>query len=216
MTALALRFREITSEGDPGFEALFEIYAQSLSQRERKGRAELSRMTQRPDYQVHLLETGDLAVGFCILFLPQGEVFALLEYMAVHPDYRSRGWGRQLFDYTLRTENRDLRTRVTLLEVDSDRQASIDQLQRKRRQQFYRSLGCLRIANLAYHLPLPGAEPPPEMDLFVHRTAPGPEIRKAQLEHWLAVIYRDVYSCAEGDPRIAAMLRGVKDPVTLE
>jgi hypothetical protein len=103
-----------------------------------------------------------------------------------------------------------------LLEVDADREAGGDQQIRKRRQQFYRRLGCVRISGLRYILPLPGAGPPPAMDLLVYSAEPLRQLPKADLERWLRTIYRDVYRCSPDDPRIGQMLPDVSDPVRLE
>jgi hypothetical protein len=103
-----------------------------------------------------------------------------------------------------------------VLEVDSDREACGDEKIRRRRQQFYRRLGCLRLADLHYILPLSGNGPAPEMDLMVYSTELRRRLPKAQLEGWLRTIYRDVYHCPADDPRIARMLRDVPDPVPLE
>ena len=155
---------------------------------------------------------GDVTIGFSILFAPLNEPFCLLEYMAVSAEHRNMGIGRELFRYSLsiaRLSNPDM-----LLEVESPREPSADHKLRERRLAFYRNLGCLRLDALEYLLPLKRIGPPPAMDLMVHRTDKG-SIRKAQVEHWLEVIYRSVYGCSSGDSRIDKMLEPLSDPVRL-
>ena len=53
------------------------------------------------------------------------------------------------------------------------------------------------------------------MDLFIYVPEPAPIIRRAKLERWLEVMYRDVYGCSADDPRIAIMLDGVPDQIQL-
>jgi hypothetical protein len=149
--------------------------------------------------------------GFSILFLPPAERFALLEYMAVTPERRNRGLGSALFKQTVQHASLPI-----LLEVDSDREPSGDREMRTRRQQFYRRLGCVRVAGLHYILPLPGQGPVPEMDLLLYSAEPLRQLSKHDLERWLRTIYRDVYRCSVDDPRIAQMLHDVSDPVRLE
>ncbi|HEY6274579.1 MAG TPA: GNAT family N-acetyltransferase [Terriglobales bacterium] len=170
------------------------------------------------DYRTVLSKKEDGRVtGFTILFLPRSEAFGLLEYMAVADGWRSRGLGAALFRHCIQTtlEERG-RPLPVLVEVDSDREESADRALRARRQQFYRRLGCFRIAGLAYILPLPGETPPPEMDLLIYPNGNLREFPKRDLEAWLKVIYRIVYDCPQEDPRIKRMLDSIFDPARLE
>lgn len=201
----------------PTFREFYDIYAASIAAREQKPEAWICKMVRAPEYHVWVMKEGGHVTGFSILFLPPGEAFALLEYMAVAPEQRNRGVGSELFRQSMvRAEAAAGRSVPVVLEVDSDREACRDQKIRRRRQQFYRRLGCLRLADLHYILPLFGDGPTPEMDLMVYSTEPHRRLPKAQLEGWLRTIYRDVYHCPADDPRIARMLRDVPDPVPLE
>ncbi|HET9800901.1 MAG TPA: hypothetical protein VFP82_04380, partial [Chthoniobacterales bacterium] len=102
-----------------------------------------------------------------------------------------------------------------LIEVDADRECCAEHGVSRRRQIFYRRLGCRRIADCSYILPLPGKAPPPEMDLLVYAPERVPTIRRASLERWLQIIYRDVYDCSADDCRIRMMLQRVPDPIEL-
>jgi GNAT superfamily N-acetyltransferase len=209
-------YQLLVSPGDPSFDSFYRIYAESIEPREQKPRALISRMVGRPDYKVLLQRREGVVIGFGILFAPETETFSLLEYMAVDGAHRGSGLGRELF---LRVEQLSASTKdealPVLLEVDSDREASADQDLRRKRLHFYRELGCLRIEGLSYMLPLRLKIPLPEMDLMVRLPLNYPTIRKPELRHWLAVIYRDVYNCSPDDPRIDLMLEEVCDPVRL-
>ena len=172
-------------------------------------------MVCQPNYRFFLAQDRDTVAGFSISFVAAAESFCLLEYMAVDKRCRGHGVGSELFKETTSTVRGEYGVMPILLEVDSDRELSADQELRRRRQNFYRRLGCRRIADCAYILPLPGEGPTPEMDLFIHLPAPMPTIRRAKLERWLEVIYRDVYGRSADDPRIAMMLGGVPDPIQL-
>jgi len=198
------------------FRELYEIYAAAIPARERKPEPRICAMIGAPAYTVWVMKDAGRVKGFSILFSPPAERFALLEYMAVAPEWRNRGVGSQLFKQTMaRAVTPKHRTRPIVLELDSDREASSDQQMRTRRQQFYRRLGCVRIAELHYILPLPGQGPVPQMDLMVYAANPLRQLPKPELERWLRTIYRDVYRCSSDDPRIAQMLQDVSDPVRL-
>ena len=207
--------RRLTTPTDRRFDALYAIYCESIAVREQKSKAELSAMVCKPNYRFLLAQDRDTVAGFSISFVAAAESFCLLEYMAVDKSYRGHGVGSELFKATISIVRGEHRDTPVLLEVDSDRESTADQELRRRRQNFYRRLGCRRIADCAYILPLPGEGPAPEMDLFIYVPEPAPIIRRAKLERWLEVMYRDVYGCSADDPRIAIMLDGVPDPIQL-
>ena len=200
---------------DQRFEALYAIYCEAIGLGEQKSRADLAAMVSKPDYRLLLAQDDSTVVGFSIVYVAAGESFCLLEYIAVDKSHRGGGVGSELFEETVGVVYRSHGAIPVLLEVDSDREPSPDQEQRRRRQNFYLRLGCRRIADCAYILPLPGENAPPEMDLFVYVPEPAPTMRRAKLERWLKLIYRDVYGCSADDRRIAIMLDGVSDPIEL-
>jgi GNAT superfamily N-acetyltransferase len=201
----------------PSFRELYEIYASSIAAREQKPEAWICAMVRAPECRVWVTKGAGRVTGFSILFLPPAERFALLEYMAVASEWRNRGVGSELFKQTVaRAVSPERPSLPILLEVDSDREAGGDQQMRTRRQQFYRRLGCVRIAGLRYILPLSGEGPAPEMDLMVYSAEPLRQLPKTELERWLRTMYRDVYRCSSDDPRIGQMLHDVSDPVRLE
>jgi GNAT superfamily N-acetyltransferase len=217
-----LNLEQLTSSAGESFRQLYAIYAASIAAREQKGERWLAAMVDDPRYRVWLAKDGDLGRGFSVLFVPASGGFALLEYMAVAPDQRNHGLGAELFRQTVREavtpEGRPL---PLVLEVDSAREGSSDRALRTRREQFYRRLGCLRLAGLRYLMPLAGQGEPPEMDLLVHPAEPAGrpprhEVARSEVERWLEIIYRDVYHCAPDDPRLARMLATLPDPVPLD
>jgi hypothetical protein len=174
-------------------------------------------MVAAPEYRVWIAQDAGQVLGFSILFVPPGEGFALLEYMAVSAEKRGHGFGGELFRRTAEHAVTSQGTGLpVLLEVDSDREASSDQALRTRRVHFYRRLGCMKIAGLRYLMPLRGVGPVPEMDLMVYRAAAPAHLARGDLQRWLQTIYRDVYHGSPDDPRIAQMLQPLPDPVLVE
>jgi GNAT superfamily N-acetyltransferase len=217
-----VKLEQLSSSEGETFRQLYAIYAASIAAREQKRESWIAAMIDAPDYRVWVAKAGGLVRGFSILFVPEAEGFALLEYMAVAPDQRNHGLGAELFRRTVeRAETPEGRPLPMLLEVDSDREDASDRAMRTRRERFYRRLGCLRIAGLRYLMPLAGQGAPPEMDLFVYPAEPHgdlarSEVPRSQVKQWLESIYRDVYHCPPDDPRLAQMLAGLPDPVLLD
>jgi GNAT superfamily N-acetyltransferase len=216
-----VKLEQLASSDGDSFRQLYAIYAASIAAREQKGESWIAAMINDPQYRVWVAKAGGLVRGFSILFVPAGGGFALLEYMAVAPDQRDHGMGAELFRQTVnQAVTADGRKLPVVLEVDSDREASSDRALRTRREQFYRRLGCLRVAGLRYLMPLGGEGAPPEMDLLVYPAEPlgGParnEVARSDVKRWLETIYRDVYRCAPDDPRPAQMVAALPDPVPL-
>lgn len=212
--AIQDRYVPLTSSDDASFDAFYSIYVSSLPAREQKPRALLVAMAARADYRILLVKRKAAVIGFSVVFAPPEESFCLLEYMAVHAEYRNAGVGGKLFLRGVQDAVNGRGNIPVLLEVDSDREFSADQAIRQRRQQFYKRLGCRRIEGLAYILPLPGKGVPPQMDLLIYFPEGLSPVGKSRLERWLKAIYQRVYNCSPDDPRIAQMMRTVADPVT--
>jgi len=211
------QLQQLKSCSEPAFQEFYQIYASSIAAREQKSKAWICEMVSNPNNKVLVMKRDGQVKGFSILFLPRSQSFGLLEYMAVAQEERNRGMGGELFRRSMeRARTPEGEAVPTLLEVDSDREESPDQSLRRRRQQFYRRLGCLRLAGLRYILPLPGEGPPPEMDLMIYPAANLREIQKSALEKWLKTIYQDVHRCPADDPRISKMLQGMPETVKLE
>ncbi|HZL16455.1 MAG TPA: GNAT family N-acetyltransferase [Polyangia bacterium] len=222
-----VKLEQLASSQGETFRELYAIYAASIAAREQKREGWIAAMIDAPEYRVWVAKARGLVRGFSILFVPAAGGFALLEYMAVAPEHRNHGLGAGLFRRTVeQAVTSEGRTLPVLLEVDSDREASIDRALRTRREGFYRRLGCLRIAGLRYLMPLAGDGPPPEMDLLVYTArplgrpalseVPRSEVTRSQVKRWLETIYRDVYHCSPDDPRLAQMVAGLPDPVLLD
>jgi len=76
---------------DQRFEALYAIYCESISPREQKSKVDLAAMVSKSSYRLWLAQDDSNAVGFSIVFVASGELFGLLEYIAVDKSYRGGG-----------------------------------------------------------------------------------------------------------------------------
>ena len=211
--------RRLDDPMDPAFAGFLGIYAESIPTRERKSPEAMRGLCRREDYRLMVLEAGRQVVGLSVLFIPPGEPFFLLEYMAVASTERNRGLGSGLFRQSLAAAKDTPGRCWALLEVDAVRGGSADFAVCERRQRFYRRMGCLRVEGLSYLLPLPGEGDPPAMDLLIH--GPGPQagepchLARAELEKWLAVVYSEVYGCSREDPRLHLMTSRLSEEVVL-
>jgi GNAT superfamily N-acetyltransferase len=208
-------YEPLSSSGDPSFEEFYEIYTESIPASERKGREKIAAMCGRPDYQILLVKRAGRVIGFTVVFRPGDQTFCLLEYMAIHRDFRNSGVGTALFHRAFTAASAGDRSMTMLMEVDADSQPDPDQALKQRRAQFYRRLGCLRVDGLAYILPLRSPDKPPLPPIFLWVYSPQGlgTIQKTDLRHWLSVLYERVYLASPQDPRIEQMLAPLSDPI---
>jgi GNAT superfamily N-acetyltransferase len=182
-------------------EQLFALYRDAFPASERRDESDLRQALATPAYRILTKDDRGQLLGFAILFVPLGKTFALLEYLAVDPDRRGEGIGRDLVLSAIQQAG----GRTLLSEIECESNESATTLGRQR---FYRRCGFSRIDGLPYQLPLPGN--PPLMELWIYQASPVP-IERDALALWLSTIYAEVYHCASDDPRIAQMLATFSD-----
>ena len=201
-------FVELRDPADSRFDAMIALYEAAIPERERKSKAAVRAMIASPVHHVVIACRGDDVDGFFLLYV--GDTIALLEYLATEARLRGRGLGAHLYAEARRAAG----GRPLIVEVESDREDCVDQPLRARRILFYRRLGCRRVADLDFILPLPGSGAPPRLDLLVDQV-PDDHVERTLFETRLGEIYSGVYGCGADDPRLHAMISSLQDPVRL-
>jgi GNAT superfamily N-acetyltransferase len=190
------------------FEAALAIYRSEIELSEQRPEAELRALLTRDDYLVQIAERAGRVIGFSISWNPPDEDFWLFEYMAVLPEERGSGIGKALFQRACTLPDPG---NVGLVEAD----IAHDDIS-ARRLRFYARLGCRRVGDLNYILPLrTHGEPPPMLLLSAPLYGPTNSIRRETVQRALERIYESVYHQPPDDPRIAQMLDGVPMNVPL-
>lgn len=196
------------------FAGAFAIYRDQIEPSEQKTEAELRSLSGRLDYRFAVARDGERVTAMGLAFVPPQNRFVLIEYVAVHPDFQSRGLGGQMFRLLIESFAHE---RIALLEVDgleADGKGERAR-QRARRLAFYARLGCRQVEGVDYQLPLRTFGVPPPMVLLAHAPVEVEAIPRRRLNRWLRRIYTDVYGQAESDLRIAEMSAGEGDEARL-
>jgi ribosomal protein S18 acetylase RimI-like enzyme len=196
--------RKITTATDPAFQELLRIYMEAHPASERKSAELLSRMLERPNYLFLVAIEKGVVIGFSITLCFSGCDACLLEYMAVDANRRNHGVGQFLF--TEVTKRPELSGRFLLMEVDSDKKPTEDSVDRRRRKNFYRRLGCKEIEGLNYLMPQISVVTPPDMAILAFNKSMPASIELPMLRQWLQCCYVEVYGQGPNDPRIEHML----------
>lgn len=211
---MQLSIDTLSQKNRDGFDDFYNIYSISFPLSEQKSKEELLEMLHSPSYTVFISKISNKTVGFCIIFHPFKTSFYLLEYMAVDTTQRNYGIGSKLFSYAVEQVFGKYGTKPLLVEIDSPQQKSQEQEIRKRREQFYKKLGCRKIDQFDYILAIKNEQTAPQMKLLVYHTKMQ-NILKPQLREWLEDVYTLVYGCSKDDERIAKMFLNLPQTLNL-
>ena len=120
------------------------LYKQSMSRdfpaSELKSLAAILNLYHRDEYQVLGAYLNKQFVGYALLYLPGNDRLALLDYLAVEPQYRGRGIGTALLRQ-LKAYYAD-RTEALLIECERPK-AAPDEMEARKRIRFYTKAGCV-------------------------------------------------------------------------
>jgi GNAT superfamily N-acetyltransferase len=205
--------RRVCSVADPAYDAFVRIYLDSQPHSELKTPAQLARMIEKPEYYFLAALRNATVVAYSIAICLVDCDAALLEYMAVDRNLRGTGIGQSLFRATRNFGA--IAGRILLIEVDSEKWPSDDHIDRVRRKNFYRRLGCKEIEGLTYIMPPLSSATPPLMDLLVSHGQLPLAFSKSRVRTWLESCYQQVYQVAPNDPRIDSMIEALPDDLRL-
>jgi GNAT superfamily N-acetyltransferase len=175
--------------------AIVQLYGAAFPATERKPASFLTDALGRPDYRFICAYSTSGLIGFALVYRSAPAGVALLEYLAVHQDSRSRGCGGRLFQAALDAAE----SLPLLVEVERSVPTGEADMQIKRRLSFYRKLGCRKICGIEYHMPKVGDRDAPPMDLLICGFAEK-TLDRDRLSGWIAAVYTGVYGLdVQGD-----------------
>lgn len=199
-----MQIESLAADNDAGFAQLFAIYRDAIDPTEQKTEAALRAMLGRETQRFLVACEDGAVVALAILWLPADADIWSLEYMAVAPSQRGKGVGAAMFDASVAAAARP----IGIIEVE----APTGEAQR-RRIGFYARLGCRRLGDIDYLLPLRTNGEPPPMWLLV--CGGEGDVARDVVSEWLARMFVDIYGESATDPRIARMLAGEREQISL-
>jgi GNAT superfamily N-acetyltransferase len=140
-------------------------------------------------------------IGISLLYIFEHLKMALLDYMAVTPNFQRLGVGGKLFEFTNNELNRLLPDNIgMLLEVPKENVSDLDEwLRRKRRIQFYSRLGVKVLKDVNYLLPVQVDDYFEKMYLMIKLSKNITRISKKSIIAFIDSVYTDVYDYGKDD-----------------
>jgi GNAT superfamily N-acetyltransferase len=153
-------------------------------------------------YHLYVAIEGRAMIGISLLYIFENLKMALLDYMAITPDFQRHGIGRKLFEFTNNEFNRFIPNNIgMLLEVPKENVFDPDEfLRRKRRLQFYSRLGVKVLKGVNYLLPIQvNGDAAEEMYLMIKPSKNITSISKKSIVNFIDSVYTDVYDYRKDD-----------------
>jgi GNAT superfamily N-acetyltransferase len=173
----------------------------------------------RNDYRYHLYAAVEdrSIIGISLLYIFEYLKMALLDYMAVMPNFQRLGIGRKLFEFTNNELNRFMPDNIgMLLEVPKENVSDPDEwLRRKRRIQFYSTLGVKVLKSVNYLLPIQIDGDVEEMYLMIKLSKNITWISKKSIVDFINSVYTDVYEYRRTD-LLSKTIANLPDVIDIE
>jgi GNAT superfamily N-acetyltransferase len=152
-------------------------------------------------YHLYVAVNDNSMIGISLLYIFEHLKMALLDYMAVTPNFQRLGVGGKLFEFTNNELNRLLPDNIgMLLEVPKENVSDLDEwLRRKRRIQFYSRLGVKVLKDVNYLLPVQVDGYFEEMYLMIKLSKNITRIPKKSIIAFIDSVYTDVYNYRKDD-----------------
>lgn len=156
-------------------------------------------------------------IGISLLYIFEYLKMALLDYMAVMPNFQRLGIGRELFEFTNNELNRFIPDNIgLLLEVPKENVSDPDEwLRRTRRIQFYSRLGVKVLKSVNYLLPIQIDGDVEEMYLMIKLSKNITWISKKSIVDFINSVYTDVYDYRRTD-LLSKTIANLPDVIDIE
>lgn len=140
-------------------------------------------------------------IGISLLYVFENLKMALLDYMAITPNFQRGGIGKKLFEFTDNKFNHLISDNIgMLLEVPKETVSDLDErLRRKRRIRFYSKLGVKVLRGVNYLLPIQIDGDVEEMYLMIKLSKNITWIPKKSIANFINSIYSDLYEYRKSD-----------------
>jgi GNAT superfamily N-acetyltransferase len=194
-------FREI-GESCPQFKEALRIYSTSFSPVQTRPIERITAMLRNDrHYHLHVAMLNNVVVGISLLYVFPSLRIGLVDYMAIAQEHRRRGFGSELFKYSLDRFQVLVSNPVGLLlevqepSVGERRERSI----REERLRFYSRLGVRLLSGVQYLMPPQHGTEPERLYLMIFPIAKQHSLPKETVLEYVKAIHVHVYQYENND-----------------
>lgn len=206
-------FEQVRRDDHPTFSDAMRIYTGSIPYDEQRTELELRIRVRKGETELFVGRVGMEVVFMALLWPLEGTELVLLDYMATHESFRSKGIGSAFLSDIVPQLQRQ--SRSLLIEVDHPSYGH-DRLTRQRRLEFYRRNGAKEIAPMFYALPplLGGYRHKPMLLLLLPPT-PDMTISGRVVYYAVRQLYRQLYGRGTGDETLRMIEESIPTALNL-
>jgi len=188
---------------------VIDIYLEAFPDNERQPSDKIKRRIADSEYDLLVVKTNNVVVGFALYYVFEHLFFGLFDYMAVRKEYRNLGLGSKLFYRTYEHFKKGNPSgKFLLFEIENPAYGTASERSlRVRRQKWYERLGATSIASFEYLMPPMSGNYPTEMLLMVYAGDDQIDINEDTLRRMLIAVYDEVYERKADDPYLRRMLK---------
>jgi GNAT superfamily N-acetyltransferase len=181
------------------FECSLNIYKSSFPSNETRPIEKIAEMLKRDkNYQLFVLMKDNSVVGISLMYVFRTLGIGLLDYMAVKPDYKRQGLGKEIFKDTLEKFMSDTPDGIGLLmEIQREDAPNLQKGEinvRKHRLRFYSNMGAKILEGVNYLLPpIQHDFEPEQMYLMIKPVNQIDYLPKEYVLQYIETIYSTIY-----------------------
>lgn len=160
-----LTFHHVAGDSNALFDEAMAIYLASFPSNERRPVANIALQLAENKANLHVGIIDNEVVSMALLWRFSDSEFLLLDYLAVKSELRNLNVGARMFQYLAVLANKD--NRYIIIEVENYLFGD-NNLQKKKRVNFYIRNGCYLLLDVPYKLPALDGTLPTEMLLMIY------------------------------------------------
>ncbi len=207
-----IKFTEIIDITDHRIELALNIYEVSFPENEKQSISIIKNRMKKNISRMFIGEIEKEVVLMSLVFILKKSEFILLDYMAVHPNYKGQGVGSSFLQFItkkLLDENK-----YFVLEVENPNYGE-DNLEKKKRVSFYQKNGVMKLKDVNYILPPLNGSKPTEMILMILPNYGNGVIEGDKVKILIKLIYQEVYNRDKEDIFLSSFINTIPLEVEL-
>ena len=177
-----------------------KIYLDSFPTNERQSIDLIQKRFNENRYQLFVGTIGDEVTVFSLIYRFKHPDFYLLDYYAVKKNYRNKKLGTDFLKTLFKEMKLDEKNIFLILEVE-DPSYGNNRNERKKRVQFYKTLGVRQIESMRYILPpLDNGKESTDMIIMIYPSPKRKKITREMLLSLVSELYIEKYNRSANDP----------------